>query len=130
MPAWLECAGLSPELWCWRLQSGNLSVDTDGRLWRRRAPPSGVSQLVVPGRERQEMIRIYFMTPCLPDIWESRGQCFGYIIEFTGQGCVTTFVLTWHPVLFVWHASPRDREGLPRNMLTWDTAGIEFPWTF
>ena len=28
-----------------------------GRLWRRRAPPSGASQLVVPGRERQDMIR-------------------------------------------------------------------------
>ena len=47
----------SPELWCWRLQIGNLSVDTEGRLWRRRAPPSGASQLVVPGRERQDMIR-------------------------------------------------------------------------
>ena len=29
VPAWLECAGLSPELRCWRLQIGNLSVDTD-----------------------------------------------------------------------------------------------------
>ena len=47
----------SPELWCWRLQIGNLAVDTEGRLWRRRAPPSGASQLVVPGRERQDMIR-------------------------------------------------------------------------
>ena len=57
VPAWSECAGLSPELLCWRLQIGNLSVDMDGRLWRRRAPPSGVSQLVVPSREHQEMIR-------------------------------------------------------------------------
>ena len=32
-------------------------MDTEGRLWRRRAPPSGASQLVVPGRERQDMIR-------------------------------------------------------------------------
>ena len=32
-------------------------MDTDGRLWRRRAPRSGSSQLVIPGRERQEMIR-------------------------------------------------------------------------
>ena len=53
VPAWSVCAGLSPELRCWRLQIGNLSVDMDGRLWRRRAPPSGVSQLVVPSRERQ-----------------------------------------------------------------------------
>ena len=57
VPAWSECAGLSPELRCWRLQIGNLSVDTDGRLWRRRAPPSGVYHLVVPSREHQEMIR-------------------------------------------------------------------------
>ena len=35
----------------------NLSVDTEGILWHRRAPPSGASQLVVPGRERQDMIR-------------------------------------------------------------------------
>ena len=48
---WSDCAGLSPELRCWRLQIGNLSVDTEGILWRRRAPPSGVSQLVVPCRE-------------------------------------------------------------------------------
>ena len=56
-PAWSECSGLSPELRCWRLQIGNLSVDTEGRLWRRRAPPSGASQLVVPGREHQDKIR-------------------------------------------------------------------------
>ena len=36
-PAWAECAGLSPELRCWRLQIGNLSIDTEdvGRLRRR-----------------------------------------------------------------------------------------------
>ena len=57
VPAWSDCAGLSPELRCWRLQIGNLSVDTVGRLWRLRAPPSGASQPVVPGREHQDMIR-------------------------------------------------------------------------
>ena len=31
---WAECAGLYPELRCWRLQVGNLSIDTDRRLWR------------------------------------------------------------------------------------------------
>ena len=46
-PAWTDCAGLSPELRCWRLQIGNLSIDTDGRLWRKRAPPAEGSQLVV-----------------------------------------------------------------------------------
>ena len=57
VPAWSACSGLSPELRCWRLQFGNLSVDTEGRLWRRRAPPSGASQLLVPVRERQNMIQ-------------------------------------------------------------------------
>ena len=33
IPTWSDCAGLSPELRCWRLQIGNLSVDTKGRLW-------------------------------------------------------------------------------------------------
>ena len=56
-PAWTDCAGLSPELRCWRLQIGNLSIDTDGRLWRKRAPPAEGSQLVVPRKERQAMIR-------------------------------------------------------------------------
>ena len=32
VPVWAECAGLSPELRCWRWQVGNLSMDTDGRL--------------------------------------------------------------------------------------------------
>ena len=36
---------------------GNLSIDTDGRPWRRRAPPEEDSQLVVPRSERREMIR-------------------------------------------------------------------------
>ena len=56
-PPWSECAGLSPELRCWRLQTGNLSVDAEGRLWRRRAPLSEGSQLVVPYRERQDLIQ-------------------------------------------------------------------------
>ena len=56
MPLWADCSGLSPELRCWRLQVGNLSIDMDGRLWRRRAPPSGASQLVVPHDECRDMI--------------------------------------------------------------------------
>ena len=58
-PPWSECSGLSPELRCWRLQFGNLSVDTEGWLWQCRAPPATSSQLVVPGPERQELIRRY-----------------------------------------------------------------------
>ena len=38
-PLWPACAGLSPELRCWRLQVGNLTMDSVGRLWRRRSPP-------------------------------------------------------------------------------------------
>ena len=57
VPSWTDCAGFSPELWRWRLQIGNLSIDTEGRLWRRQAPPSGASQLVVPHNERQDIIR-------------------------------------------------------------------------
>ena len=56
-PPWPACAGLSPELRYWRLQVGNLKIDSVGRLWRRRSPPSEGSQLVVPVRERQELIR-------------------------------------------------------------------------
>ena len=55
-PPWPACVGLSPELRCWRLQVGNLKKDSVGRLWRRRSPPSEGSQLVVPVRERQELI--------------------------------------------------------------------------
>ena len=42
-PPWSECTGLAPELRCWRLQIGNLKVDSLGRLWRRRSPASGTS---------------------------------------------------------------------------------------
>ena len=56
-PPWSECAGLAPELRCWRLQIGNLKVDSLGRLWRRRSPPSVGSQLVVPVKKRQDFIK-------------------------------------------------------------------------
>ena len=56
-PPWPECAGLAPELRCWRLQVGNLIIDSLGRLWRRRSPPSVRSQLVVPVQKRQDFIK-------------------------------------------------------------------------
>ena len=56
-PPWPACAGLAPELRCWRLQVGNLKVDSLGRLWRRRSPPSVGSQLVVPVQKRQDFIK-------------------------------------------------------------------------
>ena len=55
-PTWTDCAGLSPELRCWRLQIGNYRYG-GGRLWRRLAPPAEGSQLVVPRKERRAMIR-------------------------------------------------------------------------
>ena len=56
-PPWPACAGLAPELRCWRLQVGNLKLDSLGRLWRRRSPPSVGSQLVVPVRKPQDLIK-------------------------------------------------------------------------
>ena len=56
-PTWLECAGLSPELRSWRLQVGNIKIDSEGRLWRRRSPPAVGSQLVIPVKKRREFIR-------------------------------------------------------------------------
>ena len=56
-PPWPACAGLSPELRCWRIQVGNLTIGSVGRLWRRRAPPSEGLQLVVPVREPHDLIR-------------------------------------------------------------------------
>ena len=56
-PPWPECAGLSPELRSWRLQVGNIKIDSEGRLWRRRSPPAVGSQLVIPVKKRREFIR-------------------------------------------------------------------------
>ena len=39
--------GAISELPCWWLQFGNLYIYTDGRLWRRRAPPATNSQTAV-----------------------------------------------------------------------------------
>ena len=58
-PSLSDCAGLSPELRSWQVQFGNLSIDMEGRLWRRRAPPTTTSQLVVPLSERRDFIRRY-----------------------------------------------------------------------
>ena len=56
-PPWSECAGMSPELRSWRLQVGNIKIDSEGRLWRRRSPPAVGSQLVIPVKKRQGFIR-------------------------------------------------------------------------
>ena len=57
--AWSDGAGLSLELRSWHLQFGNLSIDLDGRLWRRRVPPPTELQLVVPAGERRGFIHRY-----------------------------------------------------------------------
>ena len=36
---------------------GNLSINSDGRLWRRRAPPAMALQLVVPNSEQRGFIQ-------------------------------------------------------------------------
>ena len=78
-PAW------SDELRCWRLQIGNLSVDTEGRLWRRRAPPSRASQLVVPSREHQDMIRRFHDSLFAGHLGVSRTVC----LSSTESGLLT-----------------------------------------
>ena len=58
-PTWSDCAVLSPELWSWQLQFGHFSIDTEGRLWRRRTTLAMTSQLVMLLSERRHFIRGY-----------------------------------------------------------------------
>ena len=58
-PPWSDCAGLSMELRSWHLQFGNLSIDSDVRLWRRHAPPAMELQLVVLTGECRGFIQRY-----------------------------------------------------------------------
>ena len=122
VPLWADCAGLSPDLRCWRLQVGKLSIDMDGRLWRRRAPPSGVSQLVVPRCERQDMISRFHDSLFA-------GLCSTYRAVCTGLGCARMSELTWHPALFAWRANLCVHEGRPWVMWQWVGVGIEWLWT-
>ena len=129
IPAWSESAGLSPELRCWRLQIGNLSADTDGRLWHRRASPSGVSQLVVPIRECQEMFcRLHdsLLAGHLGvsrTVYKLQNQVYWPGLHHDVRSYLAS-------CLFAWQASPHAHEGLPWDTLTWDTDGFELPWTF
>ena len=74
-PSWSDCAGLSPELRSWHLQFGNLSIDTDGRLWHRRAPPATVLQLVVPLGKRRWFIHRYHDSIFAEHLGVSRTVC-------------------------------------------------------
>ena len=93
---WAEWAGLSPELRCWRLQVGNLSIDTDGRLWRRRAPPSVGSQLVVPQSERRSMIHRFHDSLFAGHLGINLGRCFAFRPGCTGPDYDRTFDRLWH----------------------------------
>ena len=75
-PFWSDCAGLSPELRSWNLQFGNLLIDSDGRLRRRRAPPSMALQLVVPNCERQGFIQRYHDSIFAGHLGNSRTVCW------------------------------------------------------
>ena len=48
--------------------TGNLSIDSDDRLWCRRAAPAMALQLVVPTGERRGFIQRYHNFHILPDI--------------------------------------------------------------
>ena len=48
-----------------------------------------------------------------PAIWVFPGQCIVYRIGSIGRGCVMTFILTWHQVLFVWLGSLCAHGGIP-----------------
>ena len=66
----------------------------------------------------------YFIIHFSPDILEFPGQCIGYRIGSIGRGSITTFIFTWHHVLFVWHVKLCAHGGLPWDMLMWGTVGI------
>ena len=99
-PPWPECAGLAPELRCWRLQIGNLKVDSLGRLWRRRSPPSVGSQLVVPAKKNVRISLNSSMIRYLPAIWELHKRFSAYSTEYTGQACAETFKHTFNCARF------------------------------
>ena len=66
-PPWLECAGLAPELRCWRLQVGNLKIDSLGRLWRRRSRTVFrlLDRVYWPGLRRDVQTYIKSCTICI-----------------------------------------------------------------
>ena len=122
IPAWSDCAGLSPELRCWRLQIGNLSVDTEGRLWRRRAPPSGASQLIVPSRERQDIIRRFHDSLFAGHLGVS--QTVYHLQNRVYWPGLRHDVRSYLASCTVCLARLRTHGGLPWDMLMWGTDGI------
>ena len=74
---WSDCAGLSPELRSWYLQFGNLSIDLDGQLWRRRAPPTTRFNWWCH-RVKAGGLSTDIMIPYSLDIWVFPGQFVGF----------------------------------------------------
>ena len=129
VPLWTDCAGFSPELWCWRLQVGNLSIDTDGRLWRRRAPPSGASQLVVPHSECRDMISRFHDSLFAGHLGVSR-TVFHLQSRVYWPGWrqdVRTYLAS---CTVCWRVDLRLHGEHPWDMLQWVIDGIEWRWTY
>ena len=126
VPSWSECSGLSPALWCWWLQFGNLSVDMDGSLWCHRAPRVTNSQLVVPLSERRFIWHDYLFAGHLG---VSRTVC-RLLDRVYWPAFDRRSGRIWLAVRFVWPASLLVCGGLRWGMSPWVTGGIGWPWIF
>ena len=92
-------------------------MDTEGRLWRRRAPPSGASQLVVPGRERQDMIHRFHDSLFAGHLGVS--QTVYRLLDMVYWPGLRQDVRSYHHVhhvRFVWPGSLLAHEGSPWDM--------------
>ena len=114
-PSWSDCSGISPELRSWYLQFGNLSIDSDDRLWRHRAPPATALQLVVPTGEQRGFIQGYqgyHDSICAGHLGVSR-TVSRLLDRVSWPGLHEDVGLIWPAVRYVW----------PRNILVgrqWD----------
>ena len=128
VPPWSACAGLSPELRCWRLQVGNLSVDTEGRLWRHRETPSKASsKLVAPIRERQDLIRRFHDSLFAGHLGVTRTVFrLQNRVYWPGiRGDVRTYIASC--TICLARKSPCPRR-TPWVTSRWDIDGIAWPW--
>ena len=89
-------------------------------------PAGSDIDLIVASRQDAILttVREWVHSGVIPTWSDCAGQYIVCRIEFIGRDCVTTFVLTWHHVLFVWHASLRVHGGLPCDMCMWGTDSI------
>ena len=68
-------AGFSPELLSWRLQFGNISLDSATRLWRQCEPPAISFKVVVPQGKRRVFIQRYHDSVFAGHLGVSRAVC-------------------------------------------------------